>query len=95
MSTFKRLTPDYAQQISDALKAADFIANISNELSHSVTIIEDNLIKLLQAGQKADQLSRCVRRIQELHTQLNEMELGSFCGITVKNTCQELWEKLP
>jgi len=93
--SFKRLTPDPAKHIMEASRAAEQIARMSNELMPLIHAIEDNLICCEQMGLKAEKLDYCTRRINEISHALNSLELGSFCGIAVKNTCQELWQKLP
>ena len=91
----KLLTPDPAEQLLPAMRAAREIAESSNHLMQLVSEVEDNLVRLQQQGQKAEKLDYCVRRVQEIHQALNGIELGAFFGISVKNTCEELWRKMP
>jgi hypothetical protein len=91
----KRLTPDCSENIKAAVTAASSIAGLSNKILPALHAIEDNLLKCQQAGMKTEKLDYCINRAIALVHRFNEMELGSFCGISVKNTCEELWQKLP
>ena len=90
-----RLTPDPALWILKASRAAERVARMSNDLGALVSEIEDNLRNCQQQGLTAEKLDYCVRRVQEIRYTLNGLELGSFTGISVKNTCDELWRKMP
>lgn len=93
--SFERLTPDLSNYITKARKAAEEIAGMSNRLSSLVAEIETNLRIIEQQGGKAEKLDYCVHRNEEIRFALNTIELGSFFGIAVKNTCEELWQNLP
>ena len=80
MSSRKRFTPD---------------PGMANKLSALVAQVEINLMAARQHGLKAEKLDYCVCRTAEIQRKLNEAELGSFFGIAVKRTCDELWKNLP
>lgn len=95
MSAFKRLAPDPAENIHAAMVAAEQLAGMHNQIMTLVDTIQTHLTICDRAGMKAAKLDYCVRRIVEIRHQLNVIEIGSFAGIAVKNTCEELWRKLP
>jgi len=93
--SFKRLTPDPAENLQAARIAAEEITVMSKDLVPKLHAIRDNLLICSARSLKAEKLDYCIRRLDEIIRTVNSLELGSFCGIAVKNTCQELWQKLP
>ena len=92
---FKRLTPDNDAEIIMASRAAQDLGSMHNRIMTLVAEVQQRLTTLQERGVKAEQLDHCVTRTAEIHTMLNQIELGSFFGITVKNTCTELWQARP